>query len=93
MQANGLISKTAGGRDKGVMKLETEVRRRGAANAVICASFCGRDLGRDMPPTAAEEMMMMLLLQMAHSSFGSPVQYANPFGLANWEFLPEGVFY
>ena len=69
------------GRDKGVMKLETEV---GEGSGRHLPSFVplfagngggGRDLGRDMPPTATDEMMMMLLLQMAHSSFGSPVQF------------------
>ena len=79
MQANGLISKTTGGSDKGVMKLETEVgegsgrRHLPSFVPLFAGNGGGRDLGRDdMPPTAADEM---LLLQMAHSSFRGPVQF------------------
>ena len=67
------------GSDKGVMKLETEVgegsgrRHLPSFVPLFAGNGGGRDLGRDdMPPTAADEM---LLLQMAHSSFGSPVQF------------------
>ena len=53
MQANGLISKTTGGSDKGVMKLETEVgegsgrRHLPSFVPLFAGNGGGRDLGRE----------------------------------------------